>query len=130
MKLYEQNNAARFEKKTFRMWMKIVDVYDGDTVTVVCFVNNNPVRWRCRLQGFDAPELRSKNEHEKAKAVLAREFLKTILPHTIFHGSCNGLDKYGRLLLNIRHKNMDISQIMIENGHGYPYNGGKKKVVE
>lgn len=122
-----QNNAPRMEKKSLRLCMKIVDVYDGDTVTVVCIVNNCSVRWRCRLQGFDAPEMRSKDNEEKQRAILARDFLKSILPKKVFYGTCNGLDKYGRLLLNIKVNNVDISQIMIEKGHAYAYDGGKKR---
>ena len=125
-----QNNAPRMEKKSFKMCMKIVDVYDGDTITVVCIINKCPVRWRCRLQGYDAPEMRSKNEEEKQRAILARDYLKQILPKKIFYGTCHGLDKYGRLLLNIKVKNVDISQIMIEKGHAYAYYGGKKKFFE
>ena len=107
--------------------MKIVDVYDGDTITVICFVNKCPVRWRCRLQGYDAPEMRSE---EKQKAISTRNFLKEILPKKIFYGQCNGLDKYGRLLLQIKVNHIDISQIMIQNGHAYPYTGGKKSIAK
>ena len=128
MSLSRQNNVPRMEKKSFGMFMKVVNVYDGDTITVVCIVNKCPVRWRCRLQGYDAPEMRSKDEEEKQKAILARDFLKEILPKKIFYGKCNGLDKYGRLLLNIKVNNIDISQIMIQKGHAYSYNGGKKPI--
>ena len=128
MNLWTQNNVPRMEKKSFGMYMKVVNVYDGDTVTVVCIVNKHPVRWRCRLQGYDAPEMRSKDEEQKQKAILARDFLKEILPKNIFYGRCNGLDKYGRLLLNIKVNNIDISQIMIQKGHAYSYNGGKKPI--
>ena len=128
MSLSSQNNVPRMEKKSFGMYMKVVNVYDGDTITVVCIVNKCPVRWRCRLQGYDAPEMRSKDEEEKQKAILARDFLKEILPKKIFYGKCNGLDKYGRLLLNIKVNNIDISQIMIQKGHAYSYNGGKKPI--
>ena len=65
-----QNNVPRMEKKSFGMYMKVVNVFDGDTITVVCIVNKCPVRWRCRLQGYDAPEMRSKDEEEKQKAIL------------------------------------------------------------
>jgi endonuclease YncB( thermonuclease family) len=46
MNLWTQNNVPRMEKKSFGINMKVVDVYDGDTITVVCIVNKCPVRWR------------------------------------------------------------------------------------
>ena len=41
---------------------------------------------------------------------------------------CGKWDKYGRLLTNIRTKQVDdVSETLIKEGHGYLYNGGKKK---
>ena len=107
--------------------MKVVDVYDGDTCTVLCVFQGYLVRWRCRLVGYDTPELRTTNKEEKERAVAAREFLKTLLPKSLFMGHCVGLDKYGRILLDLKFNNTPVSELMIDNNHGYVYNGGKKE---
>ena len=119
--------VCRMENHKWKMWMRITTVYDGDTVTVLCAFNGKLVRWRARLTGFDAPEIRSKNEDEKKSAIAAKEYLKTIVPRGLFKGQCNGLDKYGRLLLDLTYKGHPISEIMIMNNHGYAYKGGKKQ---
>ena len=36
-------------------------------------------------------------------------------------------DKYGRILVKVYKNNVDINQWMIDQGHGYPYYGGKKE---
>lgn len=82
------------------------------------------------MVGYDSPEMRSKNAEEKEAAIQAKEFVKTLLPKGTFLGTCNGLDKYGRLLLNIQYKGQYIKDIMILKKHGYAYEGKTKKVWE
>ena len=79
------------------------------------------------MVGYDSPEMRSKDASEKEAAVLAKEFLKTLLPKGVFRGKCNGLDKYGRLLLDLKHKGVPLYTVMIQNGHGYAYDGKTKQ---
>jgi endonuclease YncB( thermonuclease family) len=111
------------------MWMRVENVYDGDTITVSCIYKTSIVRWRCRMMGYDSPEMRTKNESDKKLAIDARDFLKTLLPKGLFRGQCRGLDKYGRLLLDLKcaGTRTPISSIMITNGHGYKYDGGTKR---
>ena len=130
IRLYWSNTTdtfPRMEKHEWKMWMKVNSVYDGDTITVLCFYNGSLVRWRCRMVGYDSPEMRTKNANEKEAAVSAREFLKTLLPKGVFLGPCKGLDKYGRLLLDLKHKSIPIKDIMILNTHGYAYEGRTKQ---
>lgn len=119
----------RVEKHNWKMWMKIDSVYDGDTVVVLCLFHRKLVKWRCRLMHFDAPELRTKNSDEKEAAIRAREFLKTLLPTGFVYQTCHGLDKYGRLLIDFRcvKSKLKVSDVMIQNGHGYAYDGGQKQ---
>ena len=108
--------------------MRVVSVYDGDTITVLTRgIDGRHVKWNCRMLGYDSPELKSSNDAEKEAAVQAREFLKTILPvDHVFVGDVHGLDKYGRLLLDYRHKGRPIADVMISAKHGVAYHGGKK----
>jgi len=52
--------------------VRILDVYDGDTVTVLHMQNDIAFRVACRLEGFDAPEMKYPTL-EKAK--IARDLL-------------------------------------------------------
>jgi endonuclease YncB( thermonuclease family) len=89
--------------------------------------NNKIIRRRCRLYGYDSPELSNKNTKKEAEA--AKEYLKTLLPRiTPFVSRIEGFDKYGRLLICPQTQEKEISSIMIENGHGVEYFGGKKNI--
>lgn len=37
---------------------KVVDVYDGDTVKIVFYFNDKPIKLNFRLYGYDAPEIK------------------------------------------------------------------------
>lgn len=123
----------RMEKKSWNMWMKIVNVYDGDTCTALCVFRGKLVRWRCRMFGYDCPELRSKIPEEKQIALLGKEQLKLLLNYRTrrpFRGHCRGIDKYGRLLLDVKVKGRPISEVMIEKNLAIAYTGGKKAKFE
>lgn len=79
------------------------------------------------MKGYDSPEMKTKSEEEKKAAIEARDFLKTLLPTNIFLAKCEGLDKYGRILLDLKYQGLPIKEIMILNNHGYEYDGGTKK---
>ena len=38
----------------------VTDIYDGDTVTIVFFNGNEPVKYSFRMLGYDAPEVKPK----------------------------------------------------------------------
>lgn len=115
--------APREEKAQYRSWARVVDVYDGDTITLAMIERGHVVRRRCRCVGYDAPEMRGPHKEE---AIAAREALKRVLPRRAFRVSITGLDKYGRLLVDLRHDGRAVSDIMVSLGHGYYYDGGKK----
>ena len=113
------------------VWMRIASVYDGDTIVVAIVHDGHLRRRRCRLCGYDSPELRTRNEDERTQAVAARDHLATLLPvGRLFRGDVRGLDKYGRLLVDLRVRGCRVADRMIEAGHGYAYNGGTKGIVQ
>lgn len=125
----ESRRIERMENKSWKMWMKIVSVYDGDTCTIICIFRGKFVRWRCRMFGYDSPELRSKDETEKQKARLAKEYFESLLTFRMrrpFRGTCRGIDKYGRILLDLKINGKFLHEIMIEANHANPYMGKKK----
>ena len=114
----------------------VVDVYDGDTLKA-CFYWEGKIRkFNCRCVGYDSPEMRlGKNVKNrdalKRKAISARDRLKELvnIENSTVKLKFGKFDKYGRLLITIyseKYKD-SINNIMIEEGHGYPYYGGTKK---
>ena len=121
-------------KGTFRC--KVVEVYDGDTITIILFNKCGFEKHKLRMYGYDSPEIKPKKNipnrnQEIAKAIVARDKLRELILNKIVTFESQGYDKYGRLLGNIYMKNfckeININSYMIENGYGYKYFGGKKK---
>merc|ERR1719384_38722 len=57
-------------------YAKVVKVYDGDTVTIVAPLFDGVIsRFRVRLNGIDAPEIRTKDEWEKKAGYIVRDIL-------------------------------------------------------
>lgn len=122
------------ENRTFEA--KIVNVYDGDTCYAVFYLNNEPVKFRIRMYGYDSPEMKPPlnlenrdNEIEKAKE--AKHQLENLILNKIVKLECGSFDKYGRLLGKIyiikNNNEIYVNDHMITNGYGYPYLGGTKK---
>ena len=118
------DRVARHETRGCLKVVRVSDVYDGDTFTVVARIDGTWQRRRCRCAGYDAPELRSANPREKKQAIAARDFLKATLPSGAFTLRVEKLDKYGRWLVRVPGRPLD--KIMVETGHGVPYDGGTK----
>ena len=110
------------------MLVRLVDVYDGDTFTVLLLHDRRVCRRRCRCLGYDAPELKGPTA-DMASAIAAREHLKTLIPSSLFKLEYAGTDKYGRLLVTFMVGKETLAQHMIRMGHGYEYNGGKKRAT-
>ena len=119
---------------------KVVNIYDGDTCKVVFKLNNDICRWNIRMTGYDTPEMRpprsQANRDEEIKAAkAAKAFLisKIMNDNQLVYIKCGKFDKYGRLLGEIyinKNDKKSINQIMIDEGHGYAYEGGTKKAFK
>jgi endonuclease YncB( thermonuclease family) len=121
---------------------KVIDVYDGDTITIVFYFNDNPIKDSFRMYGYDSPEIKPRKNilvrdlHVKA-GKLVRDYLKQlILGKVVWVKFCKE-EKYGRLMGNIfmiGEKSKDcfegteqcINDIMIEKKCGKTYDGGHK----
>ena len=132
------NNVPLFSLEGIFCECKVVDVYDGDTCKVVFPLHDKLYRWNVRLDGYDTPEMRPRKnkpnrEQEIAAAKEAKKFLKDLVmksPEQLVYIKCKEFDKYGRLLADLfvcQDDKCSVNQMMIDNGHGYVYNGGKKK---
>lgn len=116
---------------------KVVNVYDGDTCKVVFPLHNKMYRWNVRLTGYDTPEMRpprsqANREKEIEAACEARNYLRgqVMNEDQLVYIKCGEFDKYGRLLGTLFLQETDlisINDMMIQQGHGYAYDGGTKQ---
>ena len=120
---------------------KLDRVVDGDTIDALIDVGFDIwLKKRIRFMGIDAWESRTRNLEEKAKGLEAKARLIELLDKVsnkpgYFRIKSHGLGKYGRLLGEIFIMDTDNNQIsinkkLIEEGHAYVYEGGKKKVFK
>lgn len=133
MNLSELKDAPEFTLKGKFLECKVIDVYDGDTVTIIFPFENNCYKKKCRLSGIDTPEKRTKNLEEKKEAIRAKEFLEEIVMNKIVWIKFEDWDKYGRLMGYIyKNKNSQksVNNLLVENGFAYEYDGGTKKIFE
>ena len=107
---------------------RVIKCYDGDSCTIVAkLYPDEPVyRFSLRLNGIDAPELRSKNVNEK----YAAHHVKTKISEKILNKYVNlknvKMDKYGRILCDIYFNNENINEWLINNRYAVKYDGGTK----
>ena len=134
------NDFSPFKFDNKIKYCKVIDVYDGDTITVGIILESKPYRIKVRMYGYDSPELKPRlnviNRDEIIKkAKESRDMLKNIILNKVvkIHISKGTWDKYGRLLGIIYMKpdnrlkyNFNVNEYMINNNYGKPYYGGKK----
>ena len=126
------NHYKDLHKKKYKAF--ISNIYDGDTFdATIEWKKGVFLRFRCRMWGFDAPEIKTKDKVEKENALKTKEFLiqnleKTNMMATIY---CLEFDKYGRLLVILYlpsiHRHYSINDLIVNEGLGYVYLGGNKQ---
>ena len=113
---------------------KLVRVVDGDTCDALIDLGFDVwIKSRIRFYGVDTWESRTRNLEEKKKGLAAKEYVKDLLENSDdgkFSIISYGKGKYGRVLgeLFVKGYEVSVNQLLIENGHAYEYEGGKKKV--
>jgi len=140
------DNTSEFTFKGKSFFSKVLDIYDGDTITITVKIDGEYHRMNCRLSRIDTPELRSSDEDEKKAGLLAKRHLFFLLTkqkiesdvkredlrkrlaeiNAIVKINCLEFDKYGRLLVEIWVDSMNINDKMIEDGFAGSYDGGTK----
>lgn len=112
---------------------KVVSCYDGDTIKCVFKHDGKYQKFKVRMYGYDSPERRpSRKIPEEERIIIkknarkARNRLMELILNKIVIIECMKFDKYGRLLAIVYLNNENINQVMINEGHGKEYYGGKK----
>ena len=129
MDIQELDDAPWFTLDGEQLQCKIIDVYDGDTITIIFPFNGEYYKDKCRLCGIDTPEVRTKNAEEKAAGIKVRDWLKEKILNKIMLIEFKGKDKYGRLM-GVIYENINSTSInmqLVANGMAYKYEGDKKK---
>ena len=125
---------------------ELIKVLDGDTID--CYIDlgfDLKIKKRIRYMGIDTWESRTRDLDEKKKGLAAKARNKELLEAGVFKIVSYGTGKFGRVLGEIFvspdavgheiSENVDrssdglvsINDILIEEGHAYEYDGGKKK---
>ena len=112
---------------TTKQSARVVKVYDGDSITIVLPFRYKYFEFKTRLVGIDTPELRTRNEKEKEMGYQAKEFLKQLVDQKIIQVECQGMDKYGRLLIVPYIHGKNVCDLMVEKGWAKRYDGGTKE---
>lgn len=120
-----------FSLSGLQKWAEVVDVYDGDTIKIIMKFRGNIDRWTVRMNGYDSPEMKpplaDPNRDEiKEQAKKAKQALIDKINDRPVLMKISNFDKYGRLLADLYIDDEHINKWMIDNGYGYPYDGGKK----
>ena len=118
---------------------KLERVIDGDTVDALIDLGFDTwVKKRIRYKGIDTWESRTKDLDEKKLGLAAKDRNKELLESVsskpgYFRLKSHGVGKYGRVLGEIFVKDIEgieynVNQTLIDEGHAYEYEGGKKKM--
>jgi endonuclease YncB( thermonuclease family) len=138
-----QDNSFRdLKKATFDGFVtkaKVVSVYDGDTLTLVFYYNDRPIKDSFRMLGYDSPEIHPLNTiahrdlHIEA-AHVARNKLIEKVNNKIVWVKFTHEEKFGRIMGTIYAdsekltENLpSINDLMISKGYGKAYTGGHKE---
>ena len=118
---------------------KVIKVYDGDTITIATKLKSDdkikvdkcPVyRFSVRLNGIDTPEMKSKNENEKKHAILAKHFLSEKILGEVVRLENVSVEKFGRVLADVYHDDVNMNELMITNNYAVAYQGGTKEIPD
>ena len=110
----------------------LVKVLDGDTIDAYIDLGFDlKIKKRIRYMGIDTWESRTRDLEEKKKGLAAKARNKELLEAGTFKIILHGTGKFGRVLgevfVETENGLESVNQILMDEGHAYEYDGGKKK---
>ena len=121
-KNYTLETCPLFSLNGLKIYARLVDIIDGDSMKVILPIfGEHYFRFNVRLDGIDTSELKSKDETNKERGLVARNTVFEVLTNTKIQETdtrtyikeflntniilvwieCLDFDKYGRLLANV-----------------------------
>ena len=113
-------------------YARVLSVHDGDTVTLVMATESSLYKFRCRLSNIDTCEITSHDPPVRELAVRAKERLVAMCACGIVWVRLHGMDKYGRVLADIREdpgSPLGFGDVLVQEGLACVYNGHEKKTT-
>jgi len=88
-----------------------------------------------RVYGIDTPECRTRDLDEKARGILAKEFVQTSLPigsDVVIETFKDKGGKFGRILGKIKHPDLvfDLGEALLEKNLAVAYYGQSKEEIK
>ena len=133
-KIPEDFEHIRLKGKAFTA--RVLEVYDGDTITIGFRYNGGFWKSSLRIYGIDAPEMKPRRggrsiesvESEKVAATKSRDYLQQWIGDKVVQVDiCDkSTDKYGRLMGAIFFRKENVAEKMVKAGHARRYYGDKK----
>lgn len=127
----ENSDSCQHESSAFKC-VKVLKNYDGDTLTVD-IPHMHPLFGKAvsvRIAGIDTPEVKTKDQCEKAAGRAARNLVEALLKNAQRVDLLNvQRDKYFRVLADVTVDGVLIKDILLKNKLAYSYDGGTKKQV-
>lgn len=144
------DDTPYFSLSGLKTHARVIDIYDGDTMTIILDVNGFFLKFKCRVTDIDTCELHSKNNINKQLAILARNRLfelvtgmklenqdsthkniKSYLEDNVYlvWVHCLEFDKYGRILIECFSSDKEtksFAKVLLDEQLAYPYNGDTK----
>lgn len=103
-------------------------VVDGDTVDVTIDLGFKiHTKQRVRMYGINTPETRTRDKEEKKRGLASKERLIQLLdtPEDIILIS-HGVGKFGRVLGELKIKDVSVNDTLVNEGHAVKYFGGSR----
>ena len=151
---YFNNDTPIFTMNGMNTFARVVNVIDGDTLSLVIPLFDKYFKFNVRINGIDTCEVHSNDVEIKDKGLkakyrviemLSKKDIKDVLcisrkqiielfntNISIVWIECLDFDKYGRLLGNVffDNKTKNIADILISEKLAYRYDGGTKLTEE
>lgn len=146
----KRSEFPKFNFEGIRCEAKCVEVYDGDTFTLELPLGHIVAKYdpdvdknqlptsiylRCRSMHYNSAEIRGKTQEERDKAIIDRDYLKSIILEKQLQVAFGENDMYGRPLTLVTLPD-DVKRVgtevmlhehMLASGHGRPYEGKGEK---
>ena len=105
----------------------VLKVIDGDTIKIASVIFPNVVSvFNVRLKRIDAPELTSKKKWQKQAAHYIKDKLQDMLQDKMVELEDVTLDKYGRVLAEVKFGEINVSTWLLKSGFAINYKSKKR----